>query len=89
MKQKRTNKRDITEMKPETKNRIIYTIVEAAISRIVGGTYASCYDILYDTYHQTIQETNKIIDKYEDVIQEIVDNYERILIDWTEKRLSK
>lgn len=55
----------------------------------MGGTYAGCYDILYDAYHQTVQETNKIINKYEDVIQEIVDSYEYILADWTKKRLSE
>jgi predicted nucleic acid-binding Zn finger protein len=69
-------------MKKLTKEQIAEIIVLAAIDYIVKGEYCECYKILRDEYNLSGDEVDKILDKYDNVITQLADNYQNILFSW-------
>jgi predicted nucleic acid-binding Zn finger protein len=65
-----------------TKEQIAEIIVVAAIDYIVKGEYCGCYEILRDAYKLSDDEIDKILDKYDNVITQLADNYQNILFSW-------
>jgi len=74
-------------MKKLDKQTIAQIITLAAIDYIVSGEIGTCYDDIHDSYGLTAKQIDKILDKYNNVLEELIDYYQDILADWVVKKL--
>jgi hypothetical protein len=74
-------------MKKLDKQTIAQIITLAAIDYIMSGEIGACYDDISDSYGLTTKQIDEILDKYNNVLEELVDYYQDILVDWVVKKL--